>query len=198
MILGMICVLPITALSSQDNRIALIIGNGAYESSPLRNPVNDANDMAGALRKLGFSVTLRINADQRGMETSIDEFGLQLRSGATGLFYFAGHGMQVKGINYLIPIGANIQTASDTRYEAVDAGRILGKMEDAGNGLNVVILDACRDNPLARSFRSRSRGLARMDAPKGSLIAYATAPGSVAGDGDGRNGIYTSTPSQWF
>jgi len=113
------------------------------------------------------------------------------RDGCIGLFYFAGHGIQVKGINYLIPVDAEIETESDVEYEAVDAGRILGKMEDAGNDLNIVIVDACRDNPFARSFRSSSRGLARMDAPKGSIIVYATAPGKVAADGEGRNGIYT-------
>jgi len=180
-----------TSLSASDRRTALVIGNGAYKSSPLRNPVNDATDIANALRKFGFFVILKTNANQRTMEDSIRDFGKKLRLGGVGLFYFAGHGLQVKGRNYLIPIDTVIETESDVRYEAVDAGRVLGKMEDAGNDLNIVILDACRDNPFARSFRSSGKGLARMDAPKGSLIAYATAPGSVAADGDGRNGIYT-------
>lgn len=180
-----------SAFSSQPDRIALVIGNASYKSSPLRNPVNDATDIAGALRDLGFSVTLKTDADQRTMEQAIHDFGIKLRLGGAGLFYFAGHGMQVDGSNYLIPLGANIQTESDIRYEAVDAGRVLGKMEDAGNGMNIVILDACRDNPFSRSFRSGSRGLARMDAPKGSLIAYATAPGQVAADGKRRNGVFT-------
>jgi len=178
-------------LSAQDQRTALVIGNGAYKSSPLRNPVNDATDIANALRNLGFSVILKTNANQRTMEDSIRDFGKKLRSGGVGLFYFAGHGMQVKGNNYLLPVGTVIETESDVKYEAVDAGRVLGKMEDAGNDLNIVILDACRNNPFARAFRSSGKGLARMDAPKGSLITYATAPGSVAADGEGRNGIYT-------
>lgn len=182
---------PHLVAAANNDRIALIIGNGSYRSSPLKNPVNDAEDIAKVLRKLGFSVTLKTDSSQRTMETAIHNFGKRLRSGGIGLFYYAGHGMQVKGSNYLIPVGANIQTESDIKYKAVDAGQILGKMEDAGNDLNIVILDACRDNPFARSFRSSSRGLARMDAPKGSLIAYATAPGSVAADGAGRNGIYT-------
>lgn len=176
---------------NQENRIALVIGNGNYSVSPLRNPVNDASDIAAVLQKLGFYVIVKTDADQRAMENSIRDFGKKLRSGGVGLFYFAGHGMQVKGRNYLIPIGADIESESDVKYEAVDAGRVLGKMEDADNDLNIVILDACRDNPFARSFRSSSRGLARMDAPKGSIIAYATAPGMVAADGEGRNGVYT-------
>jgi len=177
---------------SQENRFALVVGNAAYKSSPLRNPVNDAFDMARTLRTLGFEVIHEENANQRTMENAISRFGRQLRKqGGVGLFYFAGHGIQVNGRNYLIPIDAEIETESDVRFEAVDAGRVLGKMEDAGNDLNIVILDACRDNPFARSFRTSSKGLARMDAPKGSLIAYATAPGSVAADGEGRNGIYT-------
>ena len=125
-------------------------------------------------------------------ERAVDEFYASLKRGGTGLFYFAGHGMQVAGINYLVPVGARLQSESDARYQTMDAGRVLGKMEDAGNGLNLVILDACRNNPFARSFRSASQGLAKMDAPTGSLIAYATAPGSVAADGDGRNGVYTT------
>jgi uncharacterized caspase-like protein len=172
-------------------RTALIIGNGAYPTSPLKNPVHDAEDMARLLEKLGFTVVLRLNADLRNMESAVRDFGRQLNAGGTGVFYYAGHGMQVEGRNYLIPVGARIESESDVRFEALDVGRVLGKMEDAGNGLNIVILDACRDNPFARAFRSVPSGLARMDAPRGTLIAYATAPGSVAADGTGRNGIYT-------
>lgn len=172
-------------------RVALVIGNGAYKKAPLRNPVNDAYDMAEALRIIGFEVIHKENTSQRSMENAIRDFGKRLRKGGVGLFYFAGHGIQVKGINYLIPVDARIESESDVKYECVDAGRVLGKMEDAGNDLNIVVLDACRDNLFARGFRSNRRGLARMDAPKGSLIAYATAPGSVAADGIGRNGVYT-------
>jgi len=175
----------------KQNRLALVIGNGAYKSAPLKNPVNDASDMASTLRNLGFDVMHINNADRRRMEDTIREFGRRLRHGGVGLFYYAGHGMQVDGRNYLIPVDAKVESESDVKFEAVDAGRVLGKMEDAENELNIVILDACRDNPFARSFRSSSLGLARMDAPKGSLIAYATAPGYVAADGTGRNGIYT-------
>lgn len=178
--------------TTQVRRVALVIGNSAYKEAPLKNPANDALDVAATLKLLGFEVILRTNADLPTMERAVDEFYANLKRGGTGLFYFAGHGMQVGGINYLVPVGARLQSESDARYQTMDAGRVLGKMEDAGNGLNLVILDACRNNPFARSFRSASQGLAKMDAPTGSLIAYATAPGSVAADGDGRNGIYTT------
>jgi hypothetical protein len=183
---------PSIALSAQEQRIALVIGNGSYKSCPLTNPVNDANDMAAALRKLGFSVVLKTNANQRTMENSIRDFGKKLRSGGVGLFYFAGHGIQVRGRNYLISIGADIESEADVKYEAVDVGRVLSQMQEAENSANIIILDACRNNPYSRSFRSTERGLARMIAPSGSILAYATAPGSIAGDGTGRNGLYTS------
>jgi hypothetical protein len=173
------------------DRYALVIGNSAYQTVPLKNPINDAEDMTATLRKMGFTVILKKNADQRTMEDTIRYFGKQLRGGGVGLFYFAGHGMQVDGRNYLIPIDAKIESESDVKYEAVDAGRVLGKMEDAENQINIVILDACRNNPFSRNFRTSERGLARMDAPKGSLIAYATAPGEIAADGPDRNGIFT-------
>jgi uncharacterized caspase-like protein len=172
-------------------RYALVIGNSAYKDKPLKNPANDAKDMAKALQRLGFEVQLKTDVAQRDMEEAIREFGLRLKRGGVGLFYFAGHGVQVQGVNYLVPVGARISSESDAKFECVDAGRVLGKMEDAGNELNIVILDACRNNPFARSFRSAESGLARMDAPTGSIVAYATAPNSVASDGKGANGMYT-------
>jgi uncharacterized caspase-like protein len=172
-------------------RTALVIGNSAYPTAPLRNPVNDAADMAAALKRLGFDVTLLTDATMRQMEEAVRAFGLKLRGGGIGLFYFAGHGVQVAGENYLVPVNAAIQSEGDVKYGSLNAGLVLAKMEDAGNGPNVVILDACRNNPFARSFRSAEAGLARMDAPTGSIIAYATAPGHVASDGEGRNGLYT-------
>jgi len=180
------------AIQIKERRLALVIGNSKYKTSPLKNPVNDARDMANALKKLGFVVSLETDAAQKTMERSIREFGRQLKSGGVGLFYFSGHGLQVYGRNYLLPVDAKIESPSDVKFEGVDAGRVLGKMEDAGNNLNIIILDACRDNPFARSFRSSEQGLAKMDAPTGSILAYATAPGSVAADGLGRNGLYTS------
>ena len=175
----------------RERRLALVIGNGAYKSAPLANPTNDARDIAGVLRGLDFVVIEKINADERQMVTAIDSFYNRLGRSDLGLFYFAGHGMQIKGSNYLIPVDAHVISETDVEFEAVDAGRVLGKMKSAGNKLNIVILDACRDNPFQRSFRTENRGLAHMDAPKGTIIAYATSPGSVAADGVGRNGIYT-------
>jgi uncharacterized caspase-like protein len=180
-----------TLAAGGENRIALVIGNSAYKSAPLKNPAKDARDMAALLKSLGFAVTLKVDAGQKEMEEAVRQFGLDLRQGGVGLFYFAGHGLQVAGSNYLVPVDAKIQSESDVRFECVDAGRVLGKMEDAGNTLNIVVLDACRNNPFSRGFRSAERGLAEMRAPTGSLIAYATAPGSVASDGSGDNGIYT-------
>jgi formylglycine-generating enzyme required for sulfatase activity len=174
-----------------EQRIALVIGNGAYESIPLRNPPNDAKAMGAALRQLGFDVIEKENLVQKDMKKEIQSFGQKLLKGGIGLFYYAGHGMQVNGRNYLIPIGAQIEHEKQVEYEAVDVGMVLAEMDNARNRLNIVILDACRDNPFARSFRSSAQGLASMNAPSGTLVAYATAPGSVANDGPGENGIYT-------
>jgi hypothetical protein len=172
-------------------RLALIIGNSEYRSAPLKNPVNDAKDVANNLELCGFEVIKQINASQRNMEQAVDEFYKKLKNVDVGFFYYAGHGIQVEGRNYLIPVDARVTSESDVKYESVDVGRILGKMKDAGNDLNIVMLDACRDNPFQRSFRSNNQGFAKMDAPRGSIIIYATAPGSIAADGEGRNGLYT-------
>lgn len=193
-----------TSLSSQANpavaipaeagkRTALVIGNSEYQIGRLRNPANDAQDMAEALMKLRFDVTLELNADLENMEHAISEFGRHLYQGGVGLFYYAGHGVQVGGENYLIPVNAAIESESDVRYKAVNIGQVLGKMGEARNGFNIVILDACRDNPFAKEFRSSSRGLAVVNSSfvKGTLIAYATSPGKVASDGEDRNGLYT-------
>jgi len=176
-----------------EQRIALVIGNSNYQFGRLRNPVNDATDIAQALKELGFRVTLRTDASQRQMKRSLRDFRADLKQGGgVALFYFAGHGVQSKGRNYLIPVGAEIEAESDIEDESVDANLVLAYMEEAGSRVNVVILDACRNDPFARAFRSATRGLAPMDTPaKGAFIAYATAPGSVAMDGDGRNGLYT-------
>ncbi len=177
------------------DRLALVIGNGDYKEARLKNPVNDARDITRTLKNLGFEVIHRENADRMEMEEAVREFGKRLgRGGGTGLFYFAGHGIQVNGRNYLIPIGAKIETESDTEFETVDIGRAMGKMHDAGNALNIIILDACRSNPFTRGLirgLTRGQGLAKMNASAGSIIAYATAPGSLAEDGTGRNGVYT-------
>ena len=186
---------PITLTDMQsESRLALVIGNGSYSGAPLKNPANDAMAMAEALRGLGFEVTVETNLDYQGMRRAIQQFGNTLQArGGVGLFYFAGHGMQAGGQNYLIPIGATIDGEADIQVEGVPVESVLAKMDNARNRLNVVILDACRNNPFQRSFRSAgSRGLASISAPTGTLVAYATAPGSVAADGEGDNGAYTA------
>lgn len=188
------CLLAISFLVSaqeSERRTALVIGNADYRSSPLQNPVNDARDMTQVLRELGFTVTTKLNCSRREMEEAIREFGNELIRGVVGLFYYAGHGMQVGGRNYLIPVDADIRAEDEVKYFAVDAGLVLSKMESASNRTNIVILDACRDNPFKRSFRTENRGLAVVEAPRGSLVVYATAPGSVAAEGRGRNGVFT-------
>jgi hypothetical protein len=172
-------------------RVALVIGNAAYKDASLTNPVNDAVAMAAALREAGFQVQLHTDVDQRALAGAVRDFGDRLRKAQIGVFYFAGHGMQIKGRNYLVPVGAEIQREDEVAYATLDAQAVLDKMETAGNGTNVMILDACRNNPFARSFRSSLQGLAQMEAPVGTLVAFATAPGSVASDGAGKHGLYT-------
>ena len=175
----------------EEPRLALVIGNSAYRETPLRNPVNDARAMATTLKGLGFSVLVHENASKRTMETAILEFGRRLADGGVGFFYYAGHGLQVRGRNYLVPVDADIDSEAATRVAAVDVELLLEQMAEARNRVNVVILDACRNNPFERRLRGTSRGLAAVDAARGTLVAYATAPGSVAADGEGANGLYT-------
>jgi hypothetical protein len=180
-------------------RLALVIGNSNYSTAPLRNPVNDALAMALVLENVGFEVMSYTNLGQKEMKQAIKQFGKKIAKaqGGIGLFYYAGHGMQVKGINYLIPTDANISKEQDIEYESVRLGRVMGEMEYAGTRMNIIILDACRDNPFSqlRTFfgqMTTTRGLARIEtAPYGTFIAFATAPGSVAADGFGFNGLYT-------
>lgn len=188
------CVLFITfgGLASAEKRIALVIGNSAYKSSPLRNPKNDAELMASTLKGTGFDVTLLTDVTHHDMKLAMIRFGRKLRSTDTvGLFYYAGHGVQVRGNNYLIPVDAEIQDESEVDVFAIDVNDYLRTMERSSSRINIVVLDACRNNPFASSFRSQSRGLARVDAPKGTYIAYATAPGRVAQDGTKGNSPYT-------
>ncbi len=180
-------------------RVALVIGNSAYANTPLANPANDAALMASTLRGLGFNVIEHTDTDQKTMKRAIRNFGDQLeKSGrdTVGLFFYAGHGVQVDGVNYLVPVNAVIERESDVEIDAVSAQAVMATLDYARNRLNLVIIDACRNNPYARSFRSASRGLARMDAPQGTLLAYATAPGEVAADGTAENSPYTAALSE--
>ncbi len=184
-----------TNITSSNRGLALCIGNGMYESTGiLKNPENDARDIALSLQSLGFEVMRIENADQETMRRAIDEFGKKLKEYEVGLFFYAGHGVQAKGYNYLVPVDAALVSENDVEYNCVHAGRVLAKMEDAGTTTNIVIMDACRNNPFERSWTrsGTGRGLAVMDAPIGSLIGFATSPGSVASDGIADNGLYTS------
>jgi len=187
--------IPPTNITTTKKGLALCIGNGMYETTGiLMNPENDAKDIASALQRLGFEVMKIENADQTTMRKAIDEFGKKLKDYDVGLFFYAGHGIQAKGFNYLIPVDAEIYSENDVEYTCVNAGRVLAKMEDAGSTTNIVIMDACRNNPFERSWTrsATGRGLAVMDAPIGSLIVFATSPGNTASDGVADNGLYTS------
>ena len=194
--------LPIGVIKAQDadsapdaneqSRTALVIGNANYAVGPLNNPVNDANDVTLALRAARFHVIQIENATKQQMDRGLRQFGdlLSARQGI-GLFYFSGHGMQVDGENYLIPVDATLERRDEVKYQTVYAEQVLEKMKNAGNPVNIVILDACRTNPYRAFGRSLTGGLAHISAAKGTLIAYATAPNTVASDGSGRNGLYT-------
>jgi len=198
-LIGLFAILAFAApaAAASEPRIALVIGNSNYggDLPKLANPANDADLMTTTLKKLGFKVVETRDADLNQMNRSIREFS-DLLSGAgpqaVGLFFYAGHGLQIDGENWLIPINAKIEKASQAEFEAVPASKILGQMQFAENSLNIVILDACRNNPLSRGMRSASTGLAKMDAPLGSFIAYSTAPGQTAADGKGKNSPYTA------
>lgn len=177
-----------------EKRVALIIGNSDYPSASLRNPVNDANAMSDELKKLGFEVITITNSNQIEMKQAISNYGTLLSKdkNTVGLFYYAGHGIQVRGKNYLVPIDAKIEKEPDVEVYCVDMDGLLSNMEYAGNNMNIIILDACRNNPFGRGFRSQAgTGLATINAPTGTIIAFATSPGSTAADGDGKNGLYT-------
>jgi len=176
-----------------EERVALVIGNSSYKSSPLKNPKNDAALMAAVLKEVGFQVIELADANQKAMKRAMVKFGRRLRkSGSVGLFYYAGHGVQVDGENFLIPIGADITDESEVAVEAVSVNDFMRTMERSSSRINIAIFDACRNNPFASSSRSGTRGLARAEAPAGTIISYATAPGRVALDGDAENSPYTA------
>ena len=175
----------------QETRVALVIGNGSYKNSPLKNPVNDARDMAVKLRGLGFTVIERNNLVVKQIGSTLREFRSKLTPGSVALVYYAGHGLQIKGDNYFPTVDADITGEEDVPNQSLAMKQIMDVLGDAKTRLNLVFLDACRDNPYSRSFRSASKGLSKENAPSGTLISFATRPGSVAADGVGRNGLYT-------
>jgi TPR repeat protein len=179
--------------AAAEQRVALVIGNGAYATSKLANPKADADAMARTLTGLGFEVIKRTDADMGSMRTAFTEFARRLRRlESVGLFYYAGHAVQVAGQNYLIPIGADIAGEADIPLQAINLNELLGAMKSGAARVKVAILDACRNNPYEASARSQTRGLALVSAPVGTLIAYATAPGEVALDGASGNSPFTA------
>jgi uncharacterized caspase-like protein len=200
--LGLLLLLPLSAAaqapragSLTEDRVALVIGNAAYKQhEPLDNPVNDARLIASRLEQAGFKVTRRENLDRNGMAAALRDFGAALNENTVAVLYYAGHALQLRDQNYMIPTDAEIRNEDDIGLQGVDLTFVLGRMSRAKSRVNVVILDACRDNPFAKVASSDRQGLAQMDAPIGTLLAYATAPGKGAPDGIGSrsNSIYTT------
>ncbi len=182
--------------NSKERRVALVIGNTNYKYVPrLSNPANDARLIAETLKNDGFALVggkAQIDLDKPAFDRAVQDFGNQLPGASIALFYYAGHGIQMSGANYLIPTSANPTKESDADFQLVDAESVLHQMQDGGARLNVIVLDACRNNPFGgRGLRSTSGGLAQMQAPEGTLISYATQPGNVASDGNGSDSPYT-------
>ena len=175
-------------------KIALVIGNGKYRQSPLKNPVNDARAIGETLTSLGFEVTIRLDAERAAMDTAIAAYVDTLaRRKCVGLFYYAGHGIQLAWKNYLLPVDASVTSIADVQKQGVELNALIGGLTKASNPFNLIILDACRDNPFGEGKAPDQKGLSQMDAPLGTLLAYATAPGNTASDGEGANGLYTES-----
>ncbi|WP_230976228.1 caspase family protein [Pseudothauera nasutitermitis] len=175
-----------------ERRVALVIGNADYDLwAPLANPVNDARAMADTLGRFGFEVIRLENATRLQMVQALREFGGGLADGGVGLFYYAGHGTQAHGENFMIPVDADIEDEDDIRPAGISVQDVFSRFQRSDNRLNLMILDACRSFPVRRGTRSPLQGLARMSSPSGTLIAYATAPNDVAKDGGGKHSPYT-------
>jgi carboxyl-terminal processing protease len=190
--------------SAGERRVALVIGNSAYRVGALKNPVNDAQAVAASLRALGFEVVLRENTSLRDLIESFRQFSLNTRSAGVRVVYYAGHGLQLKGRNYLLPVDTEIRGEDEVAAKSADLTELLDRLGDAKQGINIVILDACRNNPFSgvelvgpdgRRLKFRGAtpaGLAPVEAPLGSMVAFSTAPGGVALDNPGdKNSLYT-------
>ncbi len=182
--------------AAAEKRVALVVGNSAYQNvARLDNPRNDAVLMADTLGGLGFTLIggrAQLDLDKSALDNAVQNFGRQVQGADVALFYYAGHGVQVSGSNYLVPVNANPTREADVDFQMVDINLVLRQMQGSGTRLNMVILDACRNNPFgARGLRASDGGLAQMRAPEGTLISYATQPGSVAQDGSDGHSPYT-------
>ena len=186
---ALLTTLALAQAQAPEPRTALVVGNADYSFGALTNPINDAEAVAKSLEEAGFEVTLRTDADQAAMQAAIASFGDELKQkGGVGLFYFAGHGVQLSGENYLLPVGGHIRGENDIKTGAVTATEIVDAMASARNGLNIVVLDACRNNPINKGA---TRGLSRIDSNRSLFVSYSTSPGSVALDGEDGNSPYT-------
>lgn len=179
-------------MAQQTPKVALVIGNAAYKASPLRNPENDARDFAKSLKGFGFTVIERTNLTTKQIGPMLREFRSKIVPGSVAVIFYAGHGLQIKGENYLPTVDADIQGEEDVPHQSLSTRQLMEVLAESGTRMNLVFLDACRNNPYSRRFRSTTRGLSRENAPSGTLISFATRPGSEAADGEGRNGLYTS------
>lgn len=179
-----------TSDTSFAKKVALLIGNAAYETQPLVNPINDVDDISSRLQSLGFEVLLYKNANSKTMENAVSIFRSKLCKNSLAFFYFAGHGVQIDGINYLVPVNSEIKNEIDLKYESLNFSKMLSYIDSAEATSKIVILDACRNNPFSTKWRSVSRGLSGASATTGTFISFSTAPGDVAYDGSGRNSIF--------
>lgn len=184
---------PLNAIHSttSNKRLALVIGNASYKNKSLTSPINDADDMSATLKGFGFDVINLRDASLADMRKGVREFGDRLMNYDVGLVYYSGHGIEVKGRNFFLPVSEDIKHEDEVADQALDANLILEKMASANKNVNILILDACRNNNLASKYKSKTSGLASIDAPKGTIVAFSTSPGKVAEDGDSRNSPYT-------
>lgn len=173
-------------------RIGLIIGNSKYIENPLSNPKNDASAMGKELKLMGFDIDLLLDASLQDIGVAIQKYTSRLsKTKAIGLFYYAGHGVQLAWRNYLVPVDASLDRVDDIPKKTYELNSMLAALNKAQNPMNIIILDACRDNPFGKKLPIEQKGLSQFDAPAGSLLCYATAPGNVASDGSGMNGLFT-------
>ncbi len=195
-LIGLIIALADTTVNAQAPiRTALLIGNAAYSGAPLRNPANDVRAVADALKPFGFNIVTRENLKQGEMRETLRAFVLSTRTADVRLFYFAGHGLQMRGRNYLIPVDAKLNNETDILEKTADATELIEQLSVIDTGANLVIIDACRTHPVfsagTRKMWAAKPGLAAAPPPRGTLLAFSTRPGNVARDGDGPTSIYT-------
>ena len=201
LLLSLLGIVAAALPAAAEKRVALVVGNSAYRNvAPLDNPKNDAALMAETLRGLGFALvggSAELDLDKAGLDAAVQVFGAQLQGADVALFYYAGHGIQLRGANYLVPVDANPTKEADVDFQMLDSNTVLRQMESAGSRLNLAILDACRNNPFGgRGLRATDSGLAQMRAPEGTLISFATQPGAVAQDGTNGNSPFTRALAQ--